>query len=769
MRNQTVLGCLLACAALLGAGSAMAQRGAQQPVKAQLPPAPPLTETPVLEIKVEQVKGKVSPLLYGLMTENINYCYDGGLYAEQIRNRNFKEMRRGAPPVSPDPSLLEVRTARGGRRGGQASVNATGGPPGLGAGAAAPATPAAPTAAAATAPVPATAAPAVVPGPAGGAGGPGARRTDGLAFWSVIQTGGAVAAMEADPGQPLNAACTNSLKLIVTSATAGQRAGISNEGYWGMAIRPNTPYKASVWCKGADGFAGPLTLALVSADGAKVYAQTQIGKIAGSYQKYEANLTTAANVPETKDACFQIWAGGKGTVWFSMVSLFPPTYKNHGLRQDIMQLMADMNVKYLRFPGGNYIEGSNYATRFNWKETIGPIEERPGHENQAWGYWSSDGLGLLEFLEWCEDIGMEPGLGVYSGFSLGGRDTFLSGDPLKPYVQDALDEIEYCMGDATTKWGAQRIKDGHPAPFAIHYVEIGNEENRGVSYANRYVQFRDAIKAKYPAMKVISAVAEAPTIGDGIKPDVQDDHHYMSPPGLLGMWNKYDSLDRKTSPPLLLGEWATGMRNGGPNPPAPNLEYGLCDGVQAIQFERNSDLIISHCYAPIFVNVNPGGSQWLPDLIGFDVLHAYGGVSYHVLKLFGNNRGDTILAADAPNMPTWEVPMRGPGIQATDPRMRTVPRFYYDATRDSTTGKIYVKVVNPTGAPLPVHLEITGVRSIEATGELGDVKGNDPVDLNTITDRDKIVSTMAPANGLGTDFTHTFAPFSASVLILKAK
>jgi alpha-L-arabinofuranosidase len=777
--NKMMLASSVAGVTLMGIMMAAAPggcRGAQQ-VTAQLPKAPPLAETPVLEIKADKVKGKVSPYLYGLMTENINYCYDGGLYAEMVRNRNFKEMLRGLPTATPDPNSIEARGAQGtgGAMGGRRGGTATGTAPGAGT------TPAGRGGSGANA-APAGLPDGLVPVAAGGGGGgvggapagagargAGARRNDGLAFWRLVQTGGGAGTMEADQSQRLNKACVNSLKLTVTSAGADQKVGVSNEGYWGMGVRPNTPYKATVWAKAGNGYSGPLTLALCSTDGKTAFAEAKIDRLTDQYQKYEATLMTGAGFTPTKEACFQVLAGGKGTVWLSFVSLFPPTYKGHGLRQDIMQLMADMKPRYLRFPGGNYIEGSDYASRFNWKETVGPMEERPGHQNAAWGYWSSDGLGLLEFLEWCEDIGMEPGLGVYSGFSLGGRDTILAGEPLKPYVQDALDEIEYCMGDASTKWGAQRIKDGHPAPFKVNFVEIGNEENRGQSYARRYAQFREAIKAKYPDIKVISAVAEAPTIGDGIIPDVQDDHHYMSPPGLLGMWNKYDSYDRKTSPPLLLGEWATGMRNGGPNPPAPNLEYGLCDAVQAIQFERNSDLIISHCYAPIFVNVNPGGSQWLPDLMGYDALNCYGGVSYHVLKLFSNNHGNEILTADVAAAPTREVPMRGPGIQATDPRMRTVPRFYFDATRDSASGTIYVKLVNPTDAPLPVHMKLTGVANVEAAGQLGEVKGNDPVDLNTITEREEIVATMKPVDGLSKDFTRTFAPYSASVLILKGK
>lgn len=666
-----------------------------QPVTPQLPLAPSLAETPVLQINADQVKSKSSPILYGLMTEEINYSYDGGLYAEQVRNRNFKESRMG------------------GRRGQPAS------------------------------------------------------ESGGVPFWRLVQTGGGAGAMELDAGQPLNEACNKSLKLTINNVKSDEHVGVSNEGFWGMAIRPDTRYRATVWSKAGNGFLGPLTLALVSADGKTVYARTQIDKITDSYQKYETTLTTSANAPVTKDACFQIWAGGKGTVWFSFVSLFPPTFSNrpNGLRPDIMQMFVDMHAKFLRFPGGNYLEGSNLANRWNWKTTIGEVTQRPGHLS-PWGYWSSDGLGLLEYLEWCEDVdNMEPVMGIYSGYSLDRRPVS-AGDELKPFVQDALDQIEYTIGDASTQWGARRIKDGHPAPFKLNYVEIGNEETRGRSYESRYVQFRDAIKAKYPNIKVISCVAEAPTIGETV-PDVQDDHHYMSPPGMLGMWNKYDSYDRKTSPPLFLGEWATRLVNG--SPLTPNLEYGLCDGVAAIQFERNSDLIQMQCYAPLFVNVNPGASQWTCNLIGYDVLNCYGGASYHVLKMYSTHRGDTILTVEVQSPPTREVPMRGPGISPTDTRMRTVPRFYYGATRDSDSGTIYLKLVNPTDAPLPVHVKIAGVSSIEPTGQIGEVKGTYPLDLNTISEREKIAATMSKADGLSTDFTRTFAPYSASVLVLRGK
>ena len=216
--------------------------------------------------------------------------------------------------------------------------------------------------------------------------------------------------------------------------------------------------------------------------------------------------------------------GHSGTLWLQLVSVFPPTYKNtaNGNRIDLMEKLAAMHPQFLRFPGGNYLEGNTIAQRFDWKKTIGPLVDRPGHES-PWGYWSTDGFGLLEFLEWCEDLKMRPVLAVYAGYSLHGEHVN-PGDGLDPYVQDALDEIEYVTGGADTKWGAERIKDGHAKPFALHYVEIGNEDwfDRSGSYDGRFTQFFRAIKQKYPELELI-ATAPVKTV----TPDVLDEHFYV--------------------------------------------------------------------------------------------------------------------------------------------------------------------------------------------------------------------------------------------------
>ena len=325
-------------------------------------------------------------------------------------------------------------------------------------------------------------------------------------------------------------------------------------------------------------------------------------------------------------------------MWFGFVSLFPPTYKNrvNGFRMDLMELLAGMKPEFLRFPGGNYLEGDTFATRFNWKNNIGPIEERPGHMNDAWGYWTSDGMGLLEFLGWCEDLNMEPVLAVFAGYSLRGEKV-KPGDPqFDVFVKEALEEIEYVTGDASTTWGARRAKDGHPAPFKLRYVEVGNEDffdrEKG-SYDARFTVFYDAIKAKYPTLQVIDSAGAKPGEAAALNsrtPDVNDDHYYRGADDMAMNANNYDSRQRggrggrggaapAPTPKVFVGEWAT--REGSPTP---NMGAAIADAANMVGLERNADVVMMHCYAPLFVNVNPGGMQWTTDLIGYDTMTAYG-------------------------------------------------------------------------------------------------------------------------------------------------
>jgi alpha-L-arabinofuranosidase len=222
----------------------------------------------------------------------------------------------------------------------------------------------------------------------------------------------------------------------------------------------------------------------------------------GDWKKYDAILAAGEDSKASAENRLVISTSRPGIVWFSMASLFPPTFDNrpNGNRRDIMQLLGDMHPAFLRLPGGNYLEGNRIATRFEWKKTIGDISQRPGRMDDAWHYWSADGMELLEFLEWCEDLHLEPLLAVYAGYSLDGERVPV-GDALAPYVSDALDEIEYVTGDSKTTWGTRRAKDGHPKPFPLNYVEVGNEDNfdrrDGGTYDSRFTQFFDAIKDRH--------------------------------------------------------------------------------------------------------------------------------------------------------------------------------------------------------------------------------------------------------------------------------
>jgi len=634
---------------------------------------------PVLQIKADQVTTPVSPMLYGLMTEEINYSYEGGLYGEQIRNRAFK-----ASPTN-------------------------------------------------------------------------------AAYWQAV--GGAVLAL--DPSAPLNDALNVSLKLDATAATQAAPAGAANGGYWGIALRPKTSYHVSFYAKAANGFAGPLTASLASTNG-KVLASADISGLAGDWKKFDLDLTTKAIKP-SKDNIFKITIAVPGTVWLQQVSVFPPTYQGraNGNRPDLMQLLADMHPKFLRLPGGNYLEGDYLNERFDWKKTIGDTATRPGHRS-PWNYWSTDGLGLLEFLNWCEDLKMEPVLAVFAGYALR-HDYVKPGPDLEPYVQDALDEIEYVTGDAaTTQWGAQRAKDGHPAAFPLHYVEVGNEDwfDKSGSYDGRFAQFFNAIKAKYPALQVI-ATAEV----KGTMPDVIDEHYYESQEQMEAQSHLYDTRKRGGQTKVFVGEWATRVGS-----PTPNMAGALGDAAWMCCLERNSDLVVMHCYAPLLVNISDLGKgrsmQWRTDLIGYDALNSYGSPAYYAQVMFSSLHGDQVLATESQNIPeyTWLVPAKTrKGVVVQPATNKQVPSLFFDATRDRAKGTIYVKVVNRAAVPQPLKIQISGVASVASKGVATVLKAKQPTDTNSLEEPKKIVPVVEKAKRLGTDFTRTFPPYSITVLELQTK
>ena len=405
-----------------------------------------------------------------------------------------------------------------------------------------------------------------------------------------------------------------------------------------------------------------------------------------------------------------------------------------------MEKLAAMKPTFLRFPGGNYVEGDTLRERFDWKATRGPLPFRPGHRS-CWNYRSTDGLGLLEFMGWCEDLNMQPVLAVFAGYALR-QQPVEPGPLLEPYVQDALDEIEYLTADAgTSHWGALRAKDGHPAPFALKYIEIGNEDyfDRSNSYEARFAQFFDAIKAKYPNLQLISTTNNVKIR----KPDLIDDHYYRSAKAFFDDIHHYDKSDRN-GPKIFVGEWAT--REGDPTT---NMNAALGDAAWMTGMERNSDLIVMQCYAPLFVNVNPGGMQWKSDLIGYDAMNSYGSPSYYAQCMFANNIGDTLPPADLQADPGLLLP--------------------YSVTTSSKTGTVYIKAVNPGATAQPLHLRLKGGAPVSGKSEAIVLTSASPTDTNSITEPTKIVPLKEPLKTPGSDFDTTLKPYSVTVMKIQTR
>jgi len=450
--------------------------------------------------------------------------------------------------------------------------------------------------------------------------------------WSVVQDSGGTGTITLDKDNLVpGTALTHCLRLDITAAGVGKRVGAANDGYWGIPSFPNTTYRASFYAKAAPNFTGPLTASIESNDGQSITASILHPFIGPGWKKYTFTLTTGSHVPVSASNRFVISAQSPGTLWLSQVSLMPPTYRGrpNGARIDLMEKLAGMHARFIRLPGGNYLEGMTMAGRFDWKKTIGDVSQRPGHQN-PWGYYSDDGFGLLEYLEWCEDLHMQPVLAVWAGYTLNGK--FIPAGPgLTPYVQDALDEIEYVTGGTNTKWGARRVADGHSAAFPLTYVEISNEDGRP-SYNSRFAQFFDAIKAKYPKLKII-----ATSNVTSRKADVVDEHYYLSAAEMAAGSGRYDAYPR-TGPKIFVGEWATVEGN-----PTPTMQAALGDAAWLTGLERNSDLVVLESYAPLLVNVNPGAAQWGTNLIGLNALRSYNSPSYYVQQMFAANTGDVVL------------------------------------------------------------------------------------------------------------------------------
>ena len=446
----------------------------------------------------------------------------------------------------------------------------------------------------------------------------------------------------------LNSVQHNALALDI-KASPTMPVCLVNEGFWGINAVRGRCYRLSFWAKTLK-YQGTVKATLCSKDGSQLYAETVVSQFpavkAQGWTKYEATLTANDNDPQAQ---FALVFDGVGQVQIDMVSLFPPTFKNHenGMRPDLANMLWQLHPKFMRFPGGCFVEGQESPDNaFRWERTIGPIEEREGHWNVNWGYRTSDGLGYHEYLQLAEDLGAKPLYVVNVGIWHGGMTPY---DSIQPWIDECMNALEYANGPVTSKYGAMRARNGHPEPFGIEYLEIGNENNQpdprqqSDHYYERYEQFYKAIRSKYPEMKIIGNVVawgdDNPKWNSKLSVDLLDEHYYRSPDWFAAAFHKYDSYDRQ-GPKVYVGEYAVTNGYG----KLGNMNAALGEAVYMMGMENNSDVVELASYAPIFVNEND--ARWRPDMIRFSSSRVMGTPSYYVQQLMPQHLGSQVVKVE---------------------------------------------------------------------------------------------------------------------------
>jgi alpha-L-arabinofuranosidase len=559
----------------------------------------------VIKVDLAAPKAAIPGTLHGIFLEEISHAFDGGLYAELIQNRSFEEgvLPPGMKLVKqPDGSLkMELEKLPAG--------------------------------------VPEDKWP--MPWPWGNNCVWKPERE--LLAWSFDKRGGASGEMKITEANPMNAASSRSLAMKVDATSTGSSVALANSGYWGISIQSGTSYDLKFYLL-PTAFDGVVTATLESKDG-KILGKHEFGRITPgkSWKRHTAKISATGTDPQAR---LVLSFSGKGSLQIDWVSLFPPTYKNrpNGLRPDLAKYLEDLKPSFIRYPGGCYVEGLSWESAPDWRKMVCPPEDRPGQ----WGYWqyrSTDGFGYHEFLQFCEDIGADAMYVAFCGMTVHPENN-MPLDQIGPVIQQTLDAIEYATGPVTSKWGAVRAKMGHPKPFPLKYVEIGNEHPPAI-YGDYYVKFRQTIKAKYPDMNVIMSMfwsglnpAAIERAGDA-NIDIVDEHAYRDASWIRTNFDYFDKYPRKPWK-IYVGEYASHHGAG-------DWYGGMGDSLYLMMCERNGDLVKMASYAPLFCNVNL--RDWGINLIEFDSSRSYAHASYYVQKMFAENRPDVNLGVSYETLP----------------------------------------------------------------------------------------------------------------------
>ncbi|THU35999.1 alpha-N-arabinofuranosidase [Niastella caeni] len=585
----------------------------------------------------------ISPNLFGIFFEDINYAADGGLYAELIQNRSFEYSASDRRDWHP------------------------------------------------------------------------------LTAWQYTTEGFGYGTISVETSTPVHE--NNPHYVVLNVEDEGREGvGLTNTGFDGIVVKAGETYDFSVFVKQLSGNAIPLTVYLKGKKD-KLSNEATFNTQSSDWKKYTATLTAT----QTDDsAMLVIVAKAKCKIAIDMISLFPQkTFRNrpNGLRADLAQTIADLQPKFMRFPGGCLVHGDGLGNIYQWKNTVGPVEQRKGQRN-IWSYHQTVGLGYFEYFQFCEDIGAKPLPVVAAGVScqnsggtwrIGGTgQKGLSLEEMKTYIQDILDLIEYANGDATTTWGAKRAAAGHPEPFHLEYIGIGNEDKITPVFKDRFKMIYDVVYAKHPEITIIGTTGpfhsgEDYDLGwnfaNEVKVEMVDEHYYEKPEWFINNLKRYDKYNRAASK-VYVGEYAAHdvkRKN--------TLRSALAEALYMTSLERNGDVVMFSSYAPLLGR--KGHTQWNPNLIYFTGTQICPTINYYVQKLFANNEGDTYYA-DVISAPVAD----------------TAKTFAASCVKDSKTGDIILKIVNTDAVVVPAKINLAGLGAVNTNAGVTVLTG-DPMAENS--------------------------------------
>lgn len=636
-------------------------------------------------ISVDGGKAKaISPDLFGIFFEDLNFAADGGLYPEMIANRSFEYSALDRPDWGP------------------------------------------------------------------------------LTSWDLVQRGGGKGTVSLDNSEPVHP--NNPQCAVLEVLSPGEGVGLMNSGFDGFSVVEGQTYDFSVFVRhlftgrrwGPKGPGYPVTtgadwlVARIESKEGEVLAEAKLGSAGRAWTKLVAELVPSRT---EKDARLVLLMKAEGGVAIDQVSLFPrKTFKNrpNGLRADLAEAIAELKPKFVRFPGGCLVHGHGLPNMYKWKETIGPVEERKGQAN-LWRYHQSVGLGFFEYFQFCEDIGARPlpvlPAGVCcqnSGFTGGTGQRGVPMEEMGAVVQDVLDLIEYANGPADSTWGKKRAEAGHPEPFGLKYVGVGNEENITPVFEERFKLIADAVRAKHPEIVVVGTAGPAPSgddwekgwaFAEQEKVAVVDEHYYMPPQWFLGNLSRYDGYDRSKGK-VYLGEYASRGNT---------LANAVAEAAYMTGLERNGDVVQFASYAPLLCKL--GHVQWYPDMIYFTNTEIFRTTNYWVQQMFSLNSGSDYL----------ETKVEGP-VAAS-------------CVRDAG-GDVILKLVNSGSEAVKTSVNIRGVNvgSVgerwSLSGEAGATNPGDPRAKGNVAEQ--AMEPVKSSFSAGDSFTTEVAPQSVTVLRMKA-